>query len=180
LKVGRKSLLFGVHQFIWHPITVLLAWINLYGRPNWKEFVCIVIHDWGYWWAPNMDGLEGEKHPEFGAKLAGRWFGIKYFDLCRYHSRHYSRNERREPSPLCWADKLSILYDPWWFYLPRAWLSGELFEYRKLAADAGFIPLSASHREWFKWIQDRLAKLGREKHGNAVPYVNPERRRPDA
>lgn len=76
---------------------------------------------------------------------------------------------------LCWADKLSILYDPWWFYLPRAWLSGELKEYRKLAADAGFVPLSASHREWFAWIQDRLGTLGKEKRGDAVPYVNQKR-----
>jgi hypothetical protein len=176
MKLGQRSLLFGVHQFIWHPITVLIAWWRLYGRPSWIEFICIVIHDWGYWFAPNMDGPEGEKHPEYAARLAGKWFGPKYHALCLYHSRHYARNAGVEPSLLCWADKLSILCEPWWLYLPRAWASGELKEYRKVAADAGFIPLSTSHRDWYKWIQDRLSTLGKEKRGDVVPYVNPKRK----
>jgi hypothetical protein len=176
MKVGKRSLLFGVHQFIWHPITVLIAWWELYGRPSWRELVCIVIHDWGYWFCPNMDGPEGEKHPEFGARIAWRLFGqAEYWDLCLLHSRHYARAYGANPSKLCWADKLSILYDPWWFYLTRAWLSGELKEYRKVAADAGFIPLSASNRAWFIWVQGRLAKVGREMRGDAVPYCNPPR-----
>lgn len=176
MKVGRKSLLFGVHQFLWHPITVLVAWWYLYGRPSWKELICIIIHDWGYWFSPNMDGDEGECHPEFGAKIAGKLFGKKYRDLVLYHSRHYARNAGVEPSKLCWADKLSIKYEPWWFYLPRAWASGELKEYRQVAATGGFIPLSASNKEWYFWVQDRLLKLGIEKKGNAVPYSNPDRR----
>lgn len=175
MKIGTKSLLFGVHQFAWHPMTVLIAWIKLYGWPNWKELICIIIHDWGYWSAPNMDGIEGERHPDVGARIAQVLFGREYKYLCLLHSRHYARSIGMEPSRLCWADKLSILYDPWWFYLPRAQASGELAEYRKLAADAGFVPLDASHRVWFEWIQDRLAKLGREMRGDAVPYVNPER-----
>lgn len=173
MNVGTKSLLFGVHQFLWHPITVLMAWWYLYGRPTWRELACIIIHDWGYWGSPNMDGPEGEQHPMFAAALAGKWLGGSYFDLCLYHSRHYARHVGIEPSKLCWADKLSILYEPWWLYLPRAWLSRELFEYRQLAANAGFIPMSASHRIWFRWVKDRLETLGREKRGDAVPYVNP-------
>jgi hypothetical protein len=54
-------------------------------------------------------------------------------------------------------------------------MSGELFEYRNTAANAGFIPISATHREWFKWIKDRLSTLGREKRADAVPYVNQKR-----
>lgn len=176
MKVGRKSLLFGVHQFLWHPITVLAAWLHLYGRPSWKELVCIIIHDWGYWFAPNMDGPEGEQHPLFAARLAGKWLGPEYFDLCLYHSRHYSRHVGVEPSKLCWADKLSIKYEPWWLYLPRAWASGELKEYRQVAANGGFIPLSASNKVWYLWVQDRLLRLGIEKKGDAVPYANPDRR----
>ncbi len=172
---GRKSLLFGVHQFIWHPITVFLAWRRLYGRPNWKEFVCIIIHDWGYWFAPNMDGEEGEKHPVFAARLAYRLFGCDYHNLCLFHSRHYARNYKKLPSKLCWADKLSILYEPWWWYLPRAWLSGELQEYRLLAANAGFIPLSATHREWFAWVKDKLVKVGLSRTDNPAIHVNPKK-----
>ena len=175
MKVGTKSILFGVHQFVWHPLTVLLAWFWLYRKaPNIREVICIIIHDWGYWGKPNMDGPEGESHPELAARLLHR-FGKRYHDLCLYHSRHYARNAGIEPSRLCWADKLSILMEPWWLYLPRAWLSGELAEYRMLAHNAGFVPISASHREWHRWIRDRLSTIGREMRGNAVPYVNPKR-----
>ena len=137
-----------------------------------------------------MDDEEGEKHPELGAKIAGWLFDYPmvftlpaalwirttdYHDLCLLHSRHYARNAGRESSKLCWADKLSIIFEPWWLYLPRAWASGELFEYRAMAAHAGFIPLSASHREWYRWIQHGFAKLGRERRGGAMPYMQPAR-----
>ena len=198
MKTGTKSLLFGVHQFILHPITVYVAWVWLYRKlPTFKETICIVIHDWGYWGKANMDDEDGERHPEIGAKIAhalldkviyyvpsgphcqiGDEMAVKsdvYYNLCLLHSRHYARNAGKEPSLLCWADKLSILFDPWWLYLPRALASGELFEYRKIAARTGFIPLTASHREWHVWIRERLSTLGKEKRGDVVPYVNPER-----
>jgi hypothetical protein len=176
VRTGTKSILFGVHQFIWHPVTVYAAWVWLYKRlPNWKETVCIIVHDWGYWGKEKMDDEEGEKHPEFGADVAGKFFGEDYYNLCLLHSRHYARNKKLEPSLLCWADKTSILFEPWWLYLPRAWASGELFEYREVAAGSGFIPLSASHRMWYRWIQNRLSTLGRERRGDVVPYVNPRR-----
>ena len=67
MKIGTKSLLFGVHQFFWHPLTVYWAWKRLYGRPSLREFVCIFVHDWGYWRAGDMDGAIGGLHPELGA-----------------------------------------------------------------------------------------------------------------
>jgi hypothetical protein len=177
LKTGTKSLLFGVHQFFIHPLTVYAAWVWLYrSLPSWRETVCIAVHDWGYWGKANMDDEDGERHPELGAKIAGRMFGPKYHDLCLYHSRHYARNAGQEPSILCWADKLSILFERSWTYLPRAWASGELFEYRRIAADTRFIPLAATHRQWFTWIQGRLSALGRDRRADVVfPYVNPAR-----
>ena len=192
MKTGTKSLLFGVHQFLWHPVTVWIAWVWLFRKlPNIKETICIIVHDWGYWGKTNMDDEEGERHPETGAKIAhvllDRWIFIPelhdfdlsvrkttvYRDLCLFHSRHYARKAGQEPSLLCWADKLSIIFEPWWLYLPRAWASGELYEYRKIAS--GFVPLSASHREWYRWVQNRLSTLGREKRGDVVPYCNPAR-----
>ncbi|MEA5113040.1 MAG: hypothetical protein VB050_03350 [Geobacteraceae bacterium] len=128
-----------------------------------------------------MDDEDGETHPMLGAEIAQWLFDdvekppYRYYNLCLLHSRHYARRLHRDPSPLCWADKLSIMFEPWWLYLPRAWASGELTEYRKIAAGTGFIPLVASHREWYRWIQDRLSTLGREKRGDVVPYVNPVR-----
>ena len=196
---GTKSLLFGVHQFIWHPFTVFCAWVMLYKRmPNIKEAICIFIHDWGYWGKPDMDGKEGEQHPIWAADVAHRFLDTsyrepihgfsmdgnfeisgrlvkdtKYRDLCLYHSRHFARHTGHNVSDLCHADKLSILFEPWWWYLPRAWASGELAEYRKVAANAGFVSLQVSHRQWFAWVKDRLLTLARERRGDAVPYVNP-------
>lgn len=194
--VGTRSLLFGVHQVFWHPWTVYRAWVALYGQPSWRELVCIFIHDWGYWGRPNMDGTEGERHPEVGAAIAGWLFGPAYADLVLLHSRHYARtaNEERsqrwhdrlqrgeldpirpdempvEPSRLCWADKLSHMYEwPGW-YLFRARLSGEIKEYRGNADRSGFIPLSSSDREWFALLQQHLEKLGKEQRATAVPYT---------
>jgi hypothetical protein len=160
MKIGTRSLLFGVHQFVIHPIVVLIAWIKLYGMPSWKEFICIVIHDWGYWGAPNMDGIEGELHPELAANIAKKWLGEEYHELCLYHSRHYARYAGKEPSKLCWADKLSIKYEPWWFYIPRALVTGELKEYREKAKQSGYILPSATNREWYRWAQKYMIEQG--------------------
>jgi hypothetical protein len=162
MKTGTKSLLFGVHQIFWHPITVWIAWIYLYRKcPTWKESICIIIHDWGYWGKICMDDEEGETHPELGAKIARKLFGQCYYDFCLYHSRHYAKKIGIEPSKLCWADKCSIIFDPWWLYLPRALASGELKEYRKNASN--FVPLEKSHKEWFGWIRIRFKNLALEK-----------------
>ncbi len=174
LKTGTKSILFGVHQFIWHPITVLIAWRKIYQSwPTWRELICIIIHDWGYWGQEHMDDVEGEKHPELAAHIALYLFNdSKWSWFCLYHSRHYARSFHMEPSALCWADKLSIIYDPWWLYLPRAWLSGELFEYRAEAASVGLCPITASHREWYAWVREHLSTLGIEKRGDAARYTH--------
>lgn len=162
MKLGTKSLLFGVHQFAWHPITVWLAWRALYNEtPTWRETVCIVIHDWGYWGSADMDGKEGEQHPYAGAAIADRLFGPAYRDLVLRHSRSLCKMIGAEPSKLCWADKFSMLYDPSWFYLFRARATGEIREYRVKAVR--YIPLSVPDRHWLAWLKKRLAKLAREK-----------------
>lgn len=190
MKTGTKSLLFGVHQFIWHPLAVYLSWVLLYRKlPTWREAICIFIHDWGYWGKENMDDENGERHPEFAAAVADalldRNAGAKtgpqaignrrHHDLCLFHSRHYARNAGRNPSELCWADKLSIIFEPWWFYLPRAWASGELYEYRRIAAECGFVDITSSHRTWFAWTKQRLLHLGRSMRCDSVPYINSHR-----
>jgi hypothetical protein len=182
MKVGTKSVLYGVHAFWWHPVTVLRAWLDLYGNPDWKMCVCIFVHDLGYWGCESMDGKDGDEHPERGARIANslldhnfhngvgfiegddKWdteakkIEWKYYYMCRYHSRSYAKRYGKQPSDLCWADKLSILYDPWWFYLLRAWLSGEIWEYYgdavALGVEKGIRP-NASFREWFAWARHR-------------------------
>lgn len=70
MKIGTKSILFGAHQFMLHPVFVAWAWIKLYGFP-WDPRICtsFFVHDLGYWGKPNMDGVEGETHVELGARI---------------------------------------------------------------------------------------------------------------
>jgi hypothetical protein len=169
MNVGTKSLLFGVHQFAWHPITLLLAWIELHKKfPSFKMMCAIVIHDWGYWGSPNMDGLEGELHPERSGKIALKLLGSEYEYQVLYHSRHYAKIHGVEPSELCWVDKLSIKYDPWWFYLIRARLSGELLEYRKLHSSMG--ENFKTHREWYSWAAERAIRMGKKQNSDGISF----------
>lgn len=165
MKIGTKSLLFGVHHFIFHPITVYAAWCSIYkSQPTWQETICIIIHDWGYWGKNNMDGEEGESHPKWAAKVAKKLFKYDYYyDLCAYHSRSYAKKDGAEPSKLCWADKYSIVFDPWWLYLPRAWATGELKEYRQVCSDSGYILSTESNLIWYNFIVARFINLVNEK-----------------
>lgn len=75
MRVGTKSVLFGAHAFWLHPWFVALAWWRLYGFP-WdpRLWVAFFVHDLGYFGLPNMDGEEGGKHSEWGARLMSRLF----------------------------------------------------------------------------------------------------------
>ena len=135
LPVGTKSLLFGAHGVLWHPTLVFVAWWKLYGFPrDPRLWLAFVIHDWGYWGCPNMDGPEGEVHPLLAARLMKRWFGPGWGQFCACHSRHWSRIVGLSPSRLCWADKWAAVMLPPWMYVPSALASGELHEYMADAA----------------------------------------------
>jgi len=148
MNVGTKSILWGVHQFLWHPLTVARAWRSLHGKwPSLNQWISIFVHDLGYWGCPNMDGTEGKEHPLAGAEMAWRWVYIANrlrgrtvnqcwhyadtsFDFALGHSTHYAKARLDgKVSTLYLADKASILFDPPWFYLLRGWLSGEVAEY---------------------------------------------------
>lgn len=136
MKIGTKSLLFGVHQFLIHPFFVFGGWVKLYGWPNWKTFVCIIIHDWGYWGCSDMDGKEGEIHPEWAANIVNKYLDgwenkdpNEYYYLCLLHSRFWAKKLGPPPSGLCWADKLGTALMPTWLWVFLARLSGELDEY---------------------------------------------------
>jgi hypothetical protein len=138
MTVGTKSVLFGAHQFLIHPWFVALAWWKLYGFPrDPRLWVAFFVHDLGYVGKPNMDGPEGERHVEWGATLMRRWFGPKWGRFCLYHSRFYARRDGGHYSRLCVADKLAVALEPWWLYLPRVILSGEIHEYLALAGGKG-------------------------------------------
>lgn len=162
MKLGTKSLLFGVHQFLWHPVTVWRAWRELYGvRPSWRECVCIFLHDWGYWGCETMDGFDGARHPRRGARIAGWLFGFDFYLLVLLHSRTYAAELGKAPSKLCWADKLSMAYEPQWFYLLRARWTGELAEYRAHAHARGQFGAELTDAQWHERLVQWLRVMAR-------------------
>jgi hypothetical protein len=132
MKLGTKSLLFGCHQFILHPIFVTAAWIKCYKElPSPKEELCIVIHDWGYFGKPNMDGPEGETHPVWASNFAYRHLGLYYGRLCLLHSRFLAKSKKMPVSRLCLPDKIGVGMMPVWLWVGLGSLSGEVREYMK-------------------------------------------------
>lgn len=168
MKTGTKSLLFGAHQFLIHPTCAAIAWRRMYGRwPRPWEAICILVHDWGYWGCPEMDGLRGEEHPRFGAELAARILhsrSTEAYGLCSGHSRHYAKKHGIPVSRLMAADKLAAVLPPWWVYVPLARLTGEIREYRDEAAryyretGKGCSP-DATDREWYSWLQGYMRSV---------------------
>ncbi|MCX4302376.1 hypothetical protein [uncultured Allobaculum sp.] len=138
MKIGTKSLLFGAHQFILHPVLVAFAWYRLYGFPfDPRLWIAFIVHDWGYWGKGDMDGSEGETHVLLGARIMGV-FGSQWADFTRHHSRFYSRIDGAHPSRLCYADKLALCMELPAFYLFRTRLTGELAEYMALSANGKY------------------------------------------
>lgn len=158
MNIGTRSVLFGVHQFALHPLMLAIGWCKAYGFRRipigtrviarftygdsielretvyaslWRPalWVAFIVHDLGYIGKPNMDGPEGETHPELGARIMRSLFGDAWADLVLLHSRYYAKKLDRPVSPLCFADKWVIVLEPAWLYLPRVWASGELKEF---------------------------------------------------
>jgi hypothetical protein len=137
MTIGTRSLLYGAHCWFLHPWFVFVAWWRLYGFPrDPRLWVAFVIHDWGYWNSPEMDGPIGQRHPEWAGRVMARWFGPAWGDFTRLHSRYYARLEGRAPSRLCTADKLATALVPAWLYVPMVWATGELPGYMALARQA--------------------------------------------
>ena len=130
MRIGTKSLLFGAHCFFIHPILVFIAWTKLYGFPKHLAlWLCFLVHDWGYWQRPDLDGPEGERHPELGANIVRFFFGDLWGDFCLYHSRRYAKLHGKGISQLCTADKLATVLMPAWLYVPMTSLTGEIKSY---------------------------------------------------
>jgi hypothetical protein len=154
MKIGTKSVLFGAHCFAFHCFFVAIGWWKLHRfrrvliGHRWQPvtpseafqpvyasllhpalWVAFFVHDIGYLGKPNMDGPEGEQHPQTGAAIMRRLFGEPWGRFVLLHSRFLAKQLGLRPSALCIADKLAIALEPWWFYLPRVNLTGEIREY---------------------------------------------------
>lgn len=170
MRIGTKSLLFGVHQFIWHPITVIRAWRWLYSvEPTFDQKICIWLHDIGYWGCDDLDGQCGKSHPVRGALLAeklvywrwkywkrkpeqiSRFRAYNCFFLTAMHSSSYAKLCGEHTSALFLPDKASILCEPRWCYMLRARLTGEWREFVENSPKKGR-PFSV----WYSWYVSRV------------------------
>lgn len=177
MTIGTKSVLFGVHCFFIHPWFVALGWWKLYGFP-WQPWlwVAFFVHDLGYWGRMDMDGRDGERHPILGARImlwleyrwrtvAGGRFNGKWCNEVLLHSRFMAANNKRTPSNLCWADKLAMSLEPWWFYLARAKLTGEIahFRYAQHTGRRDGYKSATTDAEWVKDTQKWCRKVALER-----------------
>ena len=165
MTTGTKTVLFGTHQFLIHPVFVLLAWLILYRRfPKFYELCAIVTHDLGYWGCPNVDGGEGEQHPE---RVAQWWrkhfngFGELVANEVLGHSRFYSKLKGLPLSPLFRADKLAPTLYPRWMYLLMGTLSGEIAEYMEHCRSGKYRGEVQQHRTAWSWMHAAFGNMGR-------------------
>jgi hypothetical protein len=123
-----------------------------------------------------MDGPDGERHPEAGAKIAKKivgWLGgeergLQAETLVRGHSRTYAKLTGIPPSKLMAPDKLALCYVPSWIYVPGARWTGEMAEYRDNCTayyerTGDGVPRTASDWEWFAWGCDYMERAAQGK-----------------
>lgn len=174
--VGTRSILVGAHAFWFHPFAVAAAWRKSYSFPfDPRLWVAFFVHDLGYIGCPNMDGPEGEKHPELGALIMHKLFdwlspvpqfvdrkfngygpSKEWHNFSLYHSRTYAKLYGAEVSALCYADKLAFTVQPKWLYLFLVKLTGEYEEYldnaRKYNAELGYVKIRTDNLS--NWYDD--------------------------
>lgn len=169
MKIGTRSILFGVHQFVLHPVMVVWAWRILYRQwPRLHEWCAIVTHDWGYWGLNDMDGEEGERHPIIISLLWDRLFkrfGKKVAIEIMGHSRFWAGKAGTPLSRLFNADKLAMALYPRWFYLLLGSLSGEIREYMAHSETANgkytdVIKAGKGKVQWVIEAQAHMALMG--------------------
>lgn len=173
MKVGTRSVLFGVHQFVIHPIFVMRAWWICYqSLPTLAEFCAILTHDVGYYGMPNMDGPEGETHPERVASWWRRWFGSFGNEVAAIvlgHSRFHAAKNGLPLSKLFRPDKLATALYPKWLYLILANASGEIHEYIARCHDGKYTEVhhmeNPTQVQWLIEIQAHMALMGLKGEG---------------
>lgn len=185
LSIGTKSVLIGAHCFFIHPWFVAMGWWQLYGFPcDPRLWFAFFVHDIGYWGKPNMDGPEGESHPEVGARIMGCLFDGKFrsspwYDMCLHHSRYYCKKSGAKPSKLCFADKLVPCFEPAWLYLPRVTLTREIEEFLDNAQKDESIHWRAVGRDkklWYSQLQRYMREwVAEHKDGAEDTWTNADR-----
>lgn len=181
---GTKSVLFGAHQFLIHPLVLALAWTKLYGFPkDWRLWACFFVHDLGYIGKASMDDEDGETHPELGAAIMRRIAGESWGEFSLLHSRYYAKRLGKPTSRLAVADKLAIALTPAWLYIPLVRLTGEIKEYReqakcraktsdKLTEEEKRQMIEGSDWDWYRGLRSYMRRYVEEhKDGKADTWT---------
>lgn len=157
MKQGTKSFLFGAHQFIVHPLFIIIAWCKYYHHfPKFWQLVCIFIHDIGLIGNDYLIGDNKRGHWKRGAILAQTLFymlysynhldeslDLKAFYLVAGHTDEsgYSRSKLFIP------DKICYLYIPMWWLHWCTFLEGFNGKYSLVPAE-----------KWVEMVRDNMEK----------------------
>jgi hypothetical protein len=165
-----------------HPWFLAVAWSRLYGFPwDIRLWFAFALHDVGYFFKNDMDGLEGETHVELGARIMTALFGESWGAFTAAHSRYWAKRNGRQFSRLCVADKLAFVLTPDWLYVPMARATGELSEYMLRAKErqAGceyFTDVespqlnSPKPREWLRGLKSYTSRWVEEHRDGGVDH----------
>lgn len=127
MPVGTRTYLFGAHQFLLHPLFVMLAWYRLFGfTMDPRIYLAAFLHDIGYIGCHEIDGPEGSQHPLLGGHIMFLLFGYDWGVFTTCHSRELAKSYGFQPSKLAAADKLSMALIPNKWLCVLQWLSGEI------------------------------------------------------
>ncbi len=126
---GTKSYLIGCHQFLLHPLWVLLAWrLEYKSWPKWWELICIFLHDIGICGRQYLSDDTAKKgHWYLGAHLASDFIwmlnrrSFLHIDAYKFCAGHSSTSVFAK-SKLWRADKRSWLVAPMWWLWWNYWI----------------------------------------------------------
>jgi len=150
---GTKSYLIGCHQFLIHPLWVLIAWrlVNK-GWPRWWELICIFLHDIGIC---GRNYLSDDNAKNGHWKRGAKWSlliidyldhipysvrGLQAYRLCAGHTMESDFPSSR----LLRADKMARVVMPTWMMWLEYW-----FEIKKTGG--------LSPPKWKKELRGKLA-----------------------
>lgn len=176
MSTATKTILFGTHNFIVHPIFVFIAWLIRYRKlPSMGQLLAIFVHDLGLFGKDDIDGESGESHPEAvyrwllrqSDKSGLAWLKKVYFEAAEEvvgHSRFYAMKYNHKLSKLFQADKLGVGLYPSWLYIMLGTLSGEINEYMTRAENGKYKATGQFGKmdklTWFLDVKSRLTIMG--------------------
>lgn len=152
MKEGTRSYLFGCHQFLLHPLWVLLAWrLEYKSWPKWWEIIAIFLHDIGICGRQYLSNDEAKiGHWRKGTHLSFYIVRKLTGSICKgailagfLCAGHCPEESNFPESKLSRADKRSWLVAPMWWLWFNYWVEWQgkglgvtkPLEWKKLVAE---------------------------------------------